>query len=497
MSFQVKNSLGNTIQTINLSKDIPISWYSCGPTVYDSAHLGHARTYITFDIIRRILEHYGFSIIYAMNITDIDDKIIKRVKDNDLDYMTFVNVMTHSFFSDMDKLNVMRPTIVTRVTDYIPDIISYIQQIEGNGFAYESNGSVYLDTQKFKKAGYQIHPLKGHQQEDDYTENDFIEEKRHKNDFVLWKKKKEDGEIFFSSPWGDGRPGWHIECSVMTRMIFGDHFNIHSGGIDLNFPHHNNEIIQAQAYANQNNNDFNWVEYFLHSGHLNIDGQKMSKSLKNFISIKDYLTNIGTGQELRMLFLLHRWDKVLDYTTASLEEAKSFDKKFINVLDALQSEVRKEKTKTWIGPDDVKYIMSLMELQNKIDKHLHDNFNTSSVIKDLFNHTSVVFNYLDKEYHPQYIRNFYHYYQKILNMLGLNYANKQQDDGKTDQAIDVAVGLRNDIRNLVLKDKNKMDKDTFNEFMKIMDDFRDQKLNSLGVKIEDKKNSDVRWTFTN
>ena len=156
MSFQVKNSLSNNIQTINLSKDIPISWYSCGPTVYDSAHLGHARTYITFDIIRRVLEHYGFSVIYAMNITDIDDKIINRVKENDLDYMTFVNVMTHSFFSDMDKLNVIRPTIVTRVTESISEIISYIQQIESNGFGYESNGSVYFDTLKFKKAGFQL-----------------------------------------------------------------------------------------------------------------------------------------------------------------------------------------------------------------------------------------------------------------------------------------------------------------------------------------------------
>lgn len=493
--FQIKNSLSGTTEPLVISKEKPISWYSCGPTVYDSAHLGHARTYITFDIIRRVLEHFGYSVTYAMNITDIDDKIINKVKENGLDYMAFVNQMTDLFFQDMDRLNVIRPTIITRVTDSIPQIIDYINTMIFNGFAYESNGSVYFDLQKFKESGFHPYPLKESHVEDDYTENDFIDEKKSKNDFVLWKKKKEEGEISYPSPWGEGRPGWHIECSVMTRMIFGNHFDIHSGGIDLNFPHHNNEIIQATAYVNPPNN-FQWVDYFLHSGHLNIDGQKMSKSLKNFISIKDYLDHVGKGQELRMLFLLHKWDKTLDYSINTLEEAKMFDKKFQDFIDTLKNELRKNKTKTCIDLNDSKYRLSLTELQNNIQKHLYDNFNTAFVMKDFFNHMSVTYNYLDQSPHPQYIQDCYNLFNETLTVFGINYNHQQQND-QTDKAISLAVDLRNDIRNLILKEKKNMDKETLTQIMKVLDDFRDNKLSQLGVKIEDKKNSDVKWSFYN
>ena len=296
--LKVNNSLCNEkVEFLTKNGDRTINWYMCGPTVYDAAHLGHARTYLTFDIIRRILSNYfHYDVSLCMNITDIDDKIIQRSNEQKKNFAEFAKFWEDSFFKDMRALNIMYPNYITRVSEYIPEIISFIEEIIKKGYAYEKNGSVYFDIEEYKKGNHlyaKLVPQDKNQNLDELQETegalskDNTQEKKNKGDFALWKTSKKD-EPFWDSPWGKGRPGWHIECSVMSSSIFGDSLDIHSGGIDLKFPHHDNEIAQTEAHDDSKQ----WINYFLHTGHLKIEGLKMSKSLKNFKKITDFFVYI-------------------------------------------------------------------------------------------------------------------------------------------------------------------------------------------------------------
>ncbi|XP_023477596.1 probable cysteine--tRNA ligase, mitochondrial isoform X4 [Equus caballus] len=259
------------------------SWYSCGPTVYDHAHLGHACSYVRFDIIRRILTRvFGCNIIMVMGITDVDDKIIRRAREMNVSPTSLANLYEEDFKQDMAALKILPPTVYLRVTENIPQIISFIEGIIAKGHAYSTaKGNVYFDLQsRGDKYGKLVGVAPGPVGEP--VESD----KRHASDFALWKAAKPQ-EMFWASPWGNGRPGWHIECSTISSLVFGSQLDIHSGGIDLAFPHHENEIAQCEVFHQCKQ----WGNYFLHSGHLHVKGkeEKMSKSLKNYITIKDFL----------------------------------------------------------------------------------------------------------------------------------------------------------------------------------------------------------------
>ncbi|MEE6499394.1 hypothetical protein FKM82_003433, partial [Ascaphus truei] len=278
-----------------------VTWYCCGPTVYDASHMGHARSYISFDILRRVLKDYfKYDVFYCMNITDIDDKVLP-------------------------------PDVLTRVSEYVPAIVEFVQKIVANGYGYVSNGSVYFNTAKFHASDKHYYAklvpeAVGDQKALQEGEGDLsisadrLSEKHSPNDFALWKASK-PGEPSWESPWGKGRPGWHIECSAMAGSILGDSMDIHGGGFDLRFPHHDNELAQSEAYFDNDH----WVRYFLHTGHLTIAGCKMSKSLKNFITIKDAL-NRNTARQLRLAFLMHSWKDTLDYSNNTMESAVQYEK---------------------------------------------------------------------------------------------------------------------------------------------------------------------------
>lgn len=295
-SLQTTSSLSQSHTVSSLSLDtLPLTWYSCGPTVYDKAHLGHARTYICTDIIRRIIEDYfKIPINFALGITDIDDKIIEKARSlqlqkncnhNKVSNETILELtrdLEKDFFRDMTLLNVRKPTAVLRVTEHINEIISYTEKIIANGNAYVTNdGNVYFNVGKCAdEYGYgKLGPIPPVADNDEEVSINSGSGKLHQRDFALWKRnksKERNDEPSWASPWGQGRPGWHIECSAMTHSYFGNTLDLHSGGVDLKFPHHTNEIAQCEAH----NCSSGWVRFWLHTGHLYIEGRKMSKSLK-------------------------------------------------------------------------------------------------------------------------------------------------------------------------------------------------------------------------
>ena len=327
INFPKEASTGSLIKS---DRSKGMAWYTCGPTVYDSAHMGHARTYVGIDILQRLIVHFHDDTcelrpIFIMNVTDVDDKIINRSKELKQDPVALARKYEKEFFDDMDALNVMRPTLVTRVTDHVEtSIIPYIEQIKKNGIAYvssdgsqnsfEGNGSVYFDVRAFESLASnpfgrrrqygKLAPPSASTCNSDLFQwsephqsktNARSQLKRDPRDFVLWKQKKPSDTLYWDSPWGPGRPGWHIECSAMieaTMKMFSSHkIKVHAGGIDLKFPHHTNEIAQAEAYHNMYPSSKEWIQHWFHTGHLYINGLKMSKSLKNFVTIKDFLSD--------------------------------------------------------------------------------------------------------------------------------------------------------------------------------------------------------------
>jgi len=328
----VRNGLTRTKVPLIVRKK-SVSWYMCGPTVYDDAHIGHASCYVRFDVIRRILtDFFGLDVVLVMGITDIDDKIITRSKILGQTPTQIAKQYESRFLSDMRLLDVIPPTFLTRVSDFIPSIIAFIERIIDNGHAYQSNGSVYMDIASVDGNEYPrlMKPIvvatanEGSSSSSSSppswqsAKNTRASEKKDHRDFALWKDAKE-GEPGWESPWGVGRPGWHIECSAMGSRIFGSNIDIHSGGIDLIFPHHENEITQCHAYHSGCNQ---WVNYWMHAGHLTLedDEVKMSKSLGNTVSIEELLKNYSSSQ-FRMYCLMSRYRSTMRFSSARMEKA--------------------------------------------------------------------------------------------------------------------------------------------------------------------------------
>lgn len=370
--INIYNSLLRRETPLILENENLVKWYSCGPTVYDSAHMGHVSCYIRFDIIRRIMQKYfDLNVVMVMGITDIDDKIINKALEENVDIGQITKKYEDEFHLDMSKFNVTPPSIVTRVTEHIPRIIAFIQKILDRNLGYVTpSGTVYFDYKAFGSYGRFIQ-----------TEpNDQVEgidpEKKSPQDFALWKAKKEN-EPFWESPWGKGRPGWHIECSAMASHVFGATLDIHSGGIDLMFPHHENEECQSVAFHNRNQ----WANYWIHTGHLHLQNDhKMSKSLKNTISVEEFLSD-NTVDDFRMFCIMKPYRNNIELSKEALQTPKMFLKKVKNFLDDCDSYCKGYLSGGTV--DEAKLFSLLKKTKMEIKTALKENFSTPKALDSL------------------------------------------------------------------------------------------------------------------
>ncbi len=312
--LKVYNTLKRKVEPFKPRKGKDVSIYVCGPTVYDYSHIGHARTYVAFDVIVRYLRHRGYDVKYVVNITNVEDKIINRAREMGINPLELAEKFEKAFFNDMAGLGVIKADLYPRVSDHIPEIIEVIQTLIKKGFGYEVEGDVYFDVNKFKDYGKLSHQSLDSIKAGARVEVD--ERKRSPADFALWKKAKE-GEIFWESPWGRGRPGWHIECSAMSNEYLGAQFEVHGGGRDLIFPHHENEIAQSEAYTGKRP----VVKYWLHCGLLTINGEKMSKSLGNIVSIEGLLHRYK-ADVIRLYMISTHYRRPINFIETDLEGTK-------------------------------------------------------------------------------------------------------------------------------------------------------------------------------
>lgn len=472
-----------------VDKRKPVTWYCCGPTVYNHSHLGHARCYIVFDTMKRIMEReFGLTVQYSMNITDIDDKIINAAAEAGQNTASFAHYWESEFFDKMAALNVQMPDKVLRVSEHLPEILMYIGRIVRNGYAYEVDGNVYFDIGKFVADGYSYCKLVpnafNEESSSEHPPEDLEVFKRNPADFTLWKKSK-PGEPFWISKWGPGRPGWHIECSAMIESILGldEKLVIHSGGSDLKFPHHDNEIAQGEAH----DCEAGWVEYFLHCAPLTIKGLKMSKSLKNYITIDEALKKI-TGRQLRLLFLMHKYHQPMSFDPeSSYLMAKEKDKYISEFVGSLESGINSLRgqpgRKQSMREDVLDHVITQAEL--KLKQTLADNFNTQGAIAILLKLIKECNQYAKDEGLPNLpiLMRLRRLITHMTDTLGLDY-RRPQLEAKETATVDLLVEFRNRVL-ASLRHRN------MQEAFSVCDDLRDIHLPLIGVKVEDGKQG---WT---
>jgi cysteinyl-tRNA synthetase len=396
MALKLYNSLTRKKGEFKPLKKGKVGIYVCGPTVYDHAHLGHAKSYVSFDILVRYLRYLGYSVAYVQNITDVghltddadqgEDKIAKAAKKEKIHPMALAELYTRSYFEDMDALNCVRPDISPRASGHIVEQLELVKTLLDKGFAYEANGSVYFDISKFKDYG----KLSGRNIEEMQAgaRVEVSPDKKHPADFALWKKAEPNHIMQWPSPWGMGFPGWHLECSVMSTKYLGQPFDIHGGGIENQFPHHECEIAQSEAAKG-----VQFVRYWVHHNMVTVDGQKMGKSLNNFITLKqafsgahERLTRAYDPLAVRQLILSSHYRSPIDFSDAALFAAQSGYEKLTKAVVLL----RKAHNSAPKGNVDRKVAEQLEDFKRQFEEVMNDDLNTAAALSVIFGMTRLV-----------------------------------------------------------------------------------------------------------
>jgi len=386
MSLKIYNTLTRKKEKFIPIKKGEVGMYICGPTVYNYIHIGNARPFIIFEVVRRFLKFKGYKVRYIQNLTDIDDKMINKARELNISVSELAEKFIQEYFIDADSLNIERADVHPRATEHIAEIIELLKGLEEKGYAYEIDGDVFFDVSKFKNygklSGQDIEELKiGARVEVDERKRDAI-------DFALWKKAKE-GEPSWDSPWGKGRPGWHIECSAMSMKYLGKTFDIHAGGSDLIFPHHENEIAQSEA-----NNNQQYVKYWMHNGYLCLNNQKMSKSLGNIIKVRDIIQKYK-GEVIRYFILSAHYRSPLNFSEEQLQQAQNSLQRLNNIIYNVKYLLKQDKFKKSKDQDDKLILEKRKEGEQQFIKAMDDDFNTPVALSRLFGFAKDVNIYLN------------------------------------------------------------------------------------------------------
>jgi len=439
-----------------------VTMYVCGPTVYDFFHIGNARTFIVSDMIRRYLIYKGFKVRFAMNITDVDDKIIRKANEEKISASEFSKKYAGEFLNDIEKLKIKKADIYPYATEHIEEMIELIKNLEQKGVAYNVDGNVFYDVKKFpsygKLSGKNIDDLESG------ARVDINEEKKNPLDFSLWKKAKE-GEPSWGSPWGKGRPGWHIECSAMAMKHLGKSIDIHAGGSDLIFPHHENEIAQSEASTNQQ-----FAKYWIHFGFLNIDNEKMSKSLGNFFTARDVLKKYS-AETIRFFFAQTIYSGPLNFSDELLASAEKGLEKLNNLVLSSLSFLKNP------SPDANKNEFVFNKYYSEFEKAVDDDFNTPKGLAVIFEFIKDANKYIadhnpDKDFYAGILEFLSKTAQDVLGILHIENLSQGKESGIEDALIQLFLELR-----IRLKQE---------KLYQLADEIRD-KLSKLGIQIQDGK----------
>ncbi|NYT11356.1 MAG: cysteine--tRNA ligase [Methanomassiliicoccales archaeon] len=465
MTLKMYNTLSKQKEDFRPIDDNKVKMYVCGMTVYDDMHMGHARSIVVFDMIVRYLRWKGYDVTHVTNFTDIDDKIINRAAEEGIPALELSKRYINKYFEDVNSLGVKRADIYPKASECIQDIIDMIAKIMDNGYAYVAeDGSVYFSVDKVENYGR----LTGQKLEDmvSGTRVDIEDGKRNPMDFALWKAAK-PGEVAWDTPWGKGRPGWHIECSAMCSKYLGDLIDIHGGGNDLIFPHHEDEILQTEAATGEK-----LANYWLHNGMLQIQDEKMSKSLKNFFTIRQTLERFSK-EEVRFYLLNTHYRGPLSYSDLALEEAASSHKRLQNAYFEL-----KNVAENGVGEEDAEQLVSnvLIEFEENMD----DDFNTRAAISAIFEMVRELNRLISEDrLSKKGASNLLEALENMDEVLGI-LPSESTTSGEADAIVQILIDIRQELRKRKAFD--------------LADEIRDR-LAESGVKVEDTAEG-VKWKWT-
>jgi len=440
-----------------------VRMYSCGPTVYNYFHIGNARPFIVFDVFRRYLEYKGYKVTFVQNFTDIDDKMIQRANEEGITVKELGERFIAEYFVDADRLGIRRADVHPKATDHINDIIEFIQKLMDKGLAYQVGNDVYYNTMAFNDYG----KLSGQNLEDLElgARIDINESKKNPMDFALWKGQK-PGEPAWDSPWGKGRPGWHIECSVMATKYLGETIDVHSGGQDLIFPHHENEIAQSEGASGKP-----FARYWLHNGYINVNNQKMSKSLGNFFTVRDISKEFDL-EAVRLFMLSSHYRNPINFSRELLEQAQSALDRLYNARNNLEH-LLKDAPERPVTEEEQRLLDKLPEYIAGFENAMDDDINTADALGVLFELVREINSTVKPDYSAEVIRAALDTLKKLAGILGL--LGKQM--GSLDDEIEALIEKRQQAR----KEKN----------WALADKIRDD-LKQRGIVLEDTPQG-VRW----
>ena len=463
--MKIFNTMTRSKEEFKPLEEGKVKMYVCGPTVYNYIHVGNARPVTIFDTLRRYLEYRGYDVTFVQNFTDVDDKIIKRGHEEGIAPEEIAQKYIKEYFVDADGLGIKRASVHPQVTENIEQIIEFVKELEDKGYAYAVNGDVYFDTQKFEGYG----KLSGIKQEELEAGSriEVNDQKKHPMDFVLWKAKKE-GEPGWTSPWGEGRPGWHIECSVMSRRYLGDTIDIHAGGQDLKFPHHENEIAQSEARSGKT-----FSNYWMHNEYININNEKMSKSKGNSFTVRD-ISKLYDLEVVRLFMLSTHYRNPINFSDEILNQSKAGLERLYNAKERVEFIISKLNDNAE-NADELKLEEELNSFRQRFIEAMDDDLNTADALSIIFELARFMNSNVNENATKEFANKVLGEFNELTGVL--NVVNKKHEEDMLDEEIEALIQKRTDAKK--------------NKDFKLADEIRQQLLDK-GIVLEDTRQG-TKW----